>query len=231
MSRSTRITVHQSSHHTTSGDVAQTLRTYEQDADIFLKHWGRKKYKRPQLLTQWLTLLPPHAVLLDLGCGAGQDSRYLTSLGHRVIGLDRTMPLLQFAKRQAPSVPFVRADLRALPIRAGSVDGIWAAASLIHLQKKTVTGVLAALRHLVKPEGFVAVTFTYGCNSRIKRTGWMPGRYFARWRKEELARTLRRTGWTVLSLRVVSNQERKGRWINVIAAGRSLRPGSNRAVL
>src|SRR6188508_1945791 len=130
------MTLHRPQHHTTSGDIAQTLRTYEKDAHIFLKHWGRKRYKRPLLLTQWLKLLPEKAVVLDLGCGAGQDSRYLAKLGHRVIGLDRTMPLLQFAKRRALSVPFLLAEIRALPIRNGSLDGIWAAASLIHLQKR-----------------------------------------------------------------------------------------------
>jgi hypothetical protein len=130
------------------------------------------------------------------------------------------MPLLQFAKQHAPSVPFLLADMRALPIQADTVDGVWAAASLIHLPKRIVPNVFATLRHLVKPEGFVAATFTYGSNSRVKRTGWMPGRYFARWRKDELARTLRRAGWVVLSLGVVSNQERKGRWINVIARRR-----------
>jgi len=45
----------------------------------------------------------------------------------------------------------------------------------------------------------------------------MPGRYFARWKKDELARAFHRADWIVLSIRVVSNQERKGRWINVIA--------------
>jgi hypothetical protein len=44
------MTLHRLQHHTTSANVTQTLRTYEKDADIFLKHWGRKKYKRPQLL-------------------------------------------------------------------------------------------------------------------------------------------------------------------------------------
>ncbi|MGQ0668017.1 MAG: hypothetical protein ACT4O4_13380, partial [Nitrospiraceae bacterium] len=76
---------------------------------------------------------------------------------------------------------------------------------------------LATLRHLLKPAGLVAVTVTYGSHSRVMRTGWMPGRFFARWKKKELAQALCRTGWTVLSIRVVSNQERKGRWINVIA--------------
>jgi hypothetical protein len=62
--------LHRPQHHTTSDDVAQTLQTYEKDADIFLKQWGRKKYKSPLLLTQWLKLLHPCAVLLDLSCGA-----------------------------------------------------------------------------------------------------------------------------------------------------------------
>ncbi len=213
------MTLHKPQHHTTSRDVTQTLQTYEKDAEIFLKHWGRKRYKRPALIVQWMKLLPKPAVLLDLGCGAGQDSRHLTRLAHHVIGLDRTM-LLQFAKQHAPSVPFLLADMRALPIQADTVDGVWAAASLIYLPKRIVPNVFATLRHLVKPEGFVAATFTYGSNSRVKRTDWMPGRYFARWGKDELARTLRRAGWVVLSLGVVSNHERKGRWINVIARRR-----------
>lgn len=211
------MTLRKPDHHITSRDIAQTLQTYERDAKVFLKHWGRKKYKRPLLLAEWLKLLPGQAVLLDLGCGAGQDARYLTTVGHRVIGLDRAMSLLQFANGRTPSVQLVLADIRALPLRADSLDGIWTAASLIHLPKRKVADVLAALRDIVKPAGLFAATFTYGSNSRIKRTGWMPGRYFARWRKDELARALCRAGWTVLSLRVVSNQERKGRWINVMA--------------
>jgi SAM-dependent methyltransferase len=204
-------------HHTTSHDIAQTLLVYEKDAEIFLNQWGKRKYKRPALLKEWVAVLPKQAVLLDLGCGAGQDARFLATLGHGVIGLDRTMPLLAFAKRRTPFVPFMLADMRALPIRAGSLDGIWAAASLMHVPKPIARQVLADLRDCVKPNGLLAATVTHGWRSRIKQGGWMSGRYFARWKKDELAGALRRSGWQVLSLRVVSNQERKGRWINVIA--------------
>lgn len=204
-------------HHTTSHDITQTLLVYEKDAEIFLKQWGRRKYKRPALLKEWVAVLPKQAVLLDLGCGAGQDARFLATLGHGVIGLDRSMPLLTFAKRQAPFVPFILADMRALPIRAGSLDGIWAAASLMHVPKPIARQVLADLRDCVKPNGLLAATVTHGWRSRIKQGGWMSGRYFARWKKDELAGALRRSGWQVLSLRVVSNRERKGRWINLIA--------------
>jgi SAM-dependent methyltransferase len=132
------MTLHKPQHHTTSRDVTQTLQAYEKDAGLFLKQWGRKRYKRPALLVQWLKLLPERAVLLDLGCGAGQDSHHLATRGHHVIGLDRTMPLLQFANGQFSSVPLILADIRALPIRTDSLDGVWAAASLIHLPKRAV---------------------------------------------------------------------------------------------
>lgn len=107
--------------------------------------------------------------------------------------------------------------VRELPFRAESFDGIWAAASLIHLPKADATRLLKALRLLAKPGATLAATLTYGTKSGLVTKGWMPGRYFARWKKDELARALRHAGWQVLSLRVVSNQERKGRWINVIA--------------
>jgi hypothetical protein len=88
---------------------------------------------------------------------------------------------------------------------------------LIHLPKADTTRVLKALRLLAQPGATLAATVTHGTKSGLLANGWMPGRYFARWKKDELALALRRAGWQVLSLRVVSNQERKGRWINVIA--------------
>lgn len=204
-------------HHTTTREIAQTLRAYEHDAESFLKQWGRRRHKRPALLLQWTGLLPQRALVLDLGCGAGQDARYLNTLGYRVIGLDRALPLLRFARQRMLSLPLIRADMRALPIRAGTLDGIWAAASLMHLPKSVARQVLVELRDSVRPHGLLAATVTHGWRSCIKESGWMPGRYFARWKKDELARAFHRAGWEVLSLCVVSNRERKGRWINVIA--------------
>ena len=203
-------------HHTISRVVAQTLAIYHREARRFLTRWGMPHYKRPLLLGEWLTLLPKRAVVLDLGCGGGQDSRYLKAMGYRVMGVDRTLPLLQFAKQRGPSVPLILADMRVIPVRAGSLDGIWAAASLMHLPKAAAMDVLVQLRRRLRPRGVLAASMTYGTRSRILQRGWMPGRYFARWRKSELASALRRAGWEIVALRVVNNQERKGRWINVI---------------
>ena len=58
---------------------------------------------------------------LDVGCGAGRHARALAQAGARVFGLDLSMSLLRRA-RQLTAVPLVRADMRVLPIRSGTMD-------------------------------------------------------------------------------------------------------------
>lgn len=212
--------IRSSQHHTTSHVVAPTIKVYEEGARTFLKRWTARRKRSSPLLTEWMAGLPRGAPVLDLGCGGGQDAQVLRHEGYRVVGMDLTAAFLRMAHQAVPSLPLVRADMRELPFRAVSFDGVWAAASLIHLPKAAATRVLKALRLLVKPGATLAATLTHGMKSSLVTKGWMPGRYFARWKKDELARALRRAGWRVLSLHVVSNRERKGRWINVIARRR-----------
>jgi len=212
--------IRSSQHHTTSHIVAPTIKVYEEGARTFLKRWTARRMQSSALLTEWVAGLSRGAPVLDLGCGGGQDAQVLRRKGYQVVGMDLTAAFLRTAREAVSSLPLVRADMRELPFQAASFDGVWAAASLIHLPKADATRVLKALRLLAKPGATLAATLTYGTKSGLLMKGWMPGRYFARWKKDELARALRREGWQVLSLHVVSNRERKGRWINVIARRR-----------
>jgi SAM-dependent methyltransferase len=204
-------------HHTTCQIVAPTIRIYEQGAATFLKRWVSRRKRPPALLLDSLARLPTRSSILDLGCGGGQDARFLLAKGFRVVGMDLTTAFLRAARNTAPSVPLVLADMRDLPFRDASFDAVWAAACLMHLPKSDTACVFKKLREVVRPGGLLATTVTYGTQSRILTDGWMPGRYFARWQKAELARVVERSGWMIDSLRVVSNQERKGRWLNLVA--------------
>ena len=204
-------------HDNTTQCVLQTIDVYERSAKECLTRWNRRRHRRPPLLVEWLQCLPADAKLLDLGCGGGQDAGDLAQRGYRVVGLDRTRALLSAGRHRYRALPLVLADLRDLPFQALSFDGLWAAASLMHLPKPDARRLLSDLCRLVRPGGLFAATVTHGVKSRIVTDGWLPGRYIARWRKDELARAVRRAGWTILELRVVTNRERKGRWINVIA--------------
>lgn len=202
--------------------IRRTLRAYTASRATYLRAWGSRRYREPRLLRDCLARLPAGAAILDLGCGPGQDARYIMKLRRdgarlRVVALDLCWPLLRYARRRSPALPLVQADLRRLPLAPETFDGVWAAASLMHLPKSQVPGVLRALRGRVKPGGLLGATLAHGGTSGYVRRGWIPGRFIARWRKAELARAVGRAGWHVLRLETVTGRERKGRWLNLLA--------------
>jgi SAM-dependent methyltransferase len=208
--------------------VARTTDAYERGAGAFIRRWGGRTTGCPALLRELLALAGPRAALLDLGCGAGQDARYLFarrhhSVGHvigHVIGLDRAWALLAHARRHSRRVPLVQGDMRRLPFKSGSFDAVWAAASLIHLPRAEASRLLRALRACVPVGGLLAATVAHGRRAGFLRRGWIPGRYFARWKKAQLERAVCRAGWEVVALVTVTGRERKGRWLNLVARRR-----------
>jgi ubiquinone/menaquinone biosynthesis C-methylase UbiE len=134
-----------------------------------------------------------------------------------VVGLDLNRSLLSYARHRSPRLTLVQADIRHLPYVPGTFDGVWAAASLIHLPKVSVHASFRCLATLTKPGGFFAATFIHGRRSGMLPSGWIPDRFISRWHKQELAITLDRAGWKIVELKTVSGQERKGRWLNLIA--------------
>lgn len=59
--------------------------------------------------------------VLDVACGAGRHARAFRAAGARCIGVDLSETLLRIA-RGVTDAPLVRADMRALPIRPGTMD-------------------------------------------------------------------------------------------------------------
>ena len=58
--------------------------------------------------------------VLDVACGAGRHAAALAAAGARPVGVDLSPTLL--ARARGTGVPLVRADMRRLPVRPGSMD-------------------------------------------------------------------------------------------------------------
>lgn len=202
----------------------QTLRVYEAEYLSFLERWEKTPYTPPRLLLELRTLIAPPTRILDLGCGGGQDTRYLRREGYRVIGLDLSQKLLAQARTQSGGTPLVRANLLRLPLKNEILGAVWSAAVLIHFPKIDLLKILRVIRLSLQTNGVFAGTFTFGTQSGIAQGGWIPGRFFSRWRKNELAGIIQHAGFNIEKLVVVSNRERKGRWLNLIARKRNGNP-------
>jgi SAM-dependent methyltransferase len=201
----------------TPRSVTRTLDVYRRDADAYVAHWARRRYRVPPLLSELMSAIPRGARVLDLGCGPGQDTRYLASRGFDPVGLDAVRPFLEWARAQRRKTRLVQGDILDLPFRPHSFSAAWAAASLIHLSKREASRVLGELRAIITPGGRLAATFVHGTASGVLTRGWLPGRYFSRWTKAELAAVVTRAGWEIESLVTVTNRERRGRWLNLVA--------------
>ncbi len=200
-----------------SPSTYRTIQAYQNGLDTYLNTWHRRTYRTPPHLEKWGAHLPTHSHVLDLGCGPGQDSRYLRRHGFQVVGLDLMIPFLRAARIKSPKLPLVQADMKYLPFQPRTFEGIWAAASFIHLPKSTLKQVLRQVHGLTRPGGILGATLVHGKGSGFLQSEWIPDRFLCRWLKPELQNVIQQAGWEILSLQTVSHQERKGRWLNIIA--------------
>ena len=72
---------------------------------------------------QQLATLSPRARVVDLGCGWGRHLAPLQKLWPAAIGVDRNPHFIAKALQTGAS-PVIRADVRALPFRTGSIDAV-----------------------------------------------------------------------------------------------------------
>jgi SAM-dependent methyltransferase len=76
----------------------------------------------------------PGERVLDAGCGTGAYLRMLHSAQSVSVGLDLSPGMLRIARRMAPTVNVVQADLnRAFPVQPGSFDAVFSTLVSEHL--------------------------------------------------------------------------------------------------
>ena len=114
-----------------------------------------------------LGLLPDVCGLtvLDAGCGTGRYLRELTMRGARPIGIDLSMAMLERARTSAGRV--ARADLRALPLDAQSIDLVVCGLALGDVAELEVA--LAEIARVLKPAGHVIYSVVHPAG---EEAGW-----------------------------------------------------------
>lgn len=179
--------------HLTDEATRPTQRAYEATAERYRARWHHVDAladEREGLVAR----LPPGGLVLDLGCGTGRDVLALLAAGVDAIGLDRSPAMLA-----TPGLPerVVVADMRAIPLADRSVDGWWAVASLLHLDRAGARATLAELGRISRTAavGFVSV-------KRGEGEAWEPmdggsARYVRYWQAGELDGELAGAGWTI----------------------------------
>jgi SAM-dependent methyltransferase len=98
------------------------------------------------------------ALILDLGCGGGRHSAAITEMGHRAIGVDRSIVGLRHARAVIPApVAVVQCTMTAIPLRDASVDGVVAFGVLLYGDQQTFDDACAEVRRVLAPGAWACI--------------------------------------------------------------------------
>ena len=89
----------------------------------------------------------------DLGCGPGRVTAYLHGLGLSVFGLDLSAQMVALARREHPGLRFEQGSMKALDMPDGTLGGIVAWYSIIHVPQERLPEVFAEFHRVLAPGG------------------------------------------------------------------------------
>ena len=98
----------------------------------------------------------PVGAALDAACGTGRHSAYLTSVGHRVTGIDSTPEMLEVAAAKVPGARFETGDLTAIPLPDEAMDTAVCTLALTHCAD--LGPPIRELARVVRPGGHVVIS-------------------------------------------------------------------------
>ena len=119
--------------------------SYRKDAEIIYDNW----------LDKYLPLFKNcQTKILDLGCGAGNDTLYLLEKGFKVISCDYAENALENLKRNIPQVETLKLDMtQILPFYDEVFDIIIADLSLHYFDDSTTKRIMLEIKRILKNDG------------------------------------------------------------------------------
>lgn len=145
-----------------NSQIESQARTYwDKTWNRFLKYHGMIA-PSAKLVQHLFGHVPRHGVVLDLGCGEGRNSLYLSQVGYNIIGLDLSFKAARVMKNNFFEEELkglvLTGDARSLPLASESVDGILAHHLFDHLDRKSFFKAAEEAFRVLKPEGVMLLT-------------------------------------------------------------------------
>jgi len=159
---------------------------------------------------RFLSELASGSHILDAGCGSGRDSKVFLQSGHTVTAFDGSPEMARLASAYTGQKCRV---LRFQEVQfEQEFDGIWACASLLHVPKCEMDGVLRRLVAALRIGGVMYVSFIEGEGERVSADGRLYNSYSAKslrellegmsmvgeiafWRSDEIPSSDQRAPW------------------------------------
>ena len=186
----------------------ETIRYYNQHASEYFTSTVDVDFD--QLRQKFVSFLPEHARIIDIGCGSGRDVKAFCDMGYQAVGLDASEGLAEEAEKQL-GVEVQVGDM-ATWVAEEPFDGIWCCAVLLHLNEDEADRFLHNLQQNLKSGGILFLSVKEGIETGLDEKG----RYMHNYTEQELRTKLETVGFEIIEIDTSEDSlGRDGfRWLN-----------------
>lgn len=132
--------------------------------------------------------------ILDIACGPGHDTDYLTKKGLDCIGIDLSKRMIEIAKENFEG-KFEVMDIFNLDFQAETFNGIWCSSIFVHVQKEDLSNIIGDIKKLLKKGGILGVITV--AEQKIKKQE-NDTRTYTMFKKKELEDYLKNANFEIL---------------------------------
>lgn len=190
---------------------AKTIEYYNENVSKFVNDTQDVVFCATQDL--FLSYLNEGDSILDLGCGSGRDTKYFLSKGYKVDAMDGSMEICKVAS------DYTGINVKCLLFNEldeiDKYDGIWACASILHLDRDDLIDVFHRIARALKDNGILYTSFKYS-----EFEGMRNGRYFTDFTIESFNEFQTNIPEFIIEKKWITSDVRAGRedekWLNLI---------------
>ena len=186
-----------------------TIDYYNENAEYFVKSTLNVDMSETQEL--FLSILPNNSKILDFGCGSGRDTKYFLEKGYNVDAIDGSEEICRIVS-ETLNIDVKHMDFFELN-KVSEYDGIWACASLLHVNYRKLPEMFDLLYNALKENGVLYASFKYGIYSYTDQ-----GKSYTNLNERLLTKALKNSKFNIEKQWITSdNKGRKNvQWFNII---------------
>jgi len=140
--------------------VCKSTMNYFEPKSVAERYAHGRPYFHPQVIRRlqaYLSLLQPMARALDVGCGTGLSSLALKEMARRIVGVDRSAPMIALAP-PAPQIDYLISPAEQLPVQDNAFDLITVSSAFHWVDHRRF---LAEARRVLRPRAWLIVYDNY----------------------------------------------------------------------
>ena len=152
--------------------VGQARESYDRIAAIYAERFHHHLDNKPvdlAIVTAFAGLVAQgdNRRVVDVGCGTGVTTALLAGAGLDVVGIDLSPNMIGQARRLNPDLLFGVGSMLELDMADGSVGGVCAWYSVIHVPDSHLGAVFDEFHRVLAPGGLVLLAFQVGDEPRV----------------------------------------------------------------